>query len=170
AFHHWSSAIIAASTSTGAMLMAVPNALLLMRYLRKIIRKRRAEPQEDLISDLARVEEAGERLSEEELLAMVFLLLVAGHETTVNLIGNGTLALLEHPEQRERLQNDPSLIKTAVEELLRYTSPVELSTERYTREDVTFSGVTIPRGEMVHTVIASANRDERQFPDPDMLD
>ena len=115
-------------------------------------------------------EEAGEQLSEDELVAMVFLLLVAGHETTVNLIGNGTLALLEHPDQMERLRADPTLLKPAVEELLRYASPLETATERYAREDVTVAGVTIPRGALVFAALASANRDERQFPDPDALD
>jgi cytochrome P450 PksS len=141
-----------------------------MRYIRKFIRKRRTNPQDDLVSALIRAEEAGDTLSEGELAAMVFLLLVAGHETTVNLIGNGVLALLEHPDQLAKLRNDPTLIKPAVEELLRYSSPVEMATERYAREDVHFAGVTIPRGEMVFAVIASANRDERQFPHPDALD
>src|SRR5262249_3757858 len=95
---------------------------------------------------------------------------IAGHETTVNLIGNGTLALLEHPEQLARLRNDPALIRPAVEELLRFASPVETATERYAREEVRIAGVTIPRGELVFAVIASANRDERQFADPDKLD
>jgi cytochrome P450 len=101
---------------------------------------------------------------------MTFLLLVAGHETTVNLIGNGVLALLEHPDQMERLRAEPALLDTAVEELLRYAGPVAVSTERYAREDVALAGVTIPRGSLVFAVIASANRDERQFPDPDRLD
>ena len=130
----------------------------------------RAHPGDDLTSALAQAAEAGEKLDESELVAMVFLLLVAGHETTVNLIGNGMLALLEHTDQWEKLRNDPSLIRQAVEELLRFTSPAEMSTERYPREDVTVGGVMIPRGEMVFAVIASANRDERQFRDPDSLD
>jgi cytochrome P450 PksS len=100
---------------------------------------------------------------------MISLLLIAGHETTVNLIGNGTLALLQHPEQMERLRNDPSLIKLAVEELLRYDSPLETATERFAREDVDVAGVRIPRGEQVFGVIASANRDESQFDRPDSL-
>jgi cytochrome P450 len=141
-----------------------------MRYLRKFIHKRRANPQNDLVSALIQAEEAGDRLSEDELLAMVMLLLVAGHETTVNLIGCGTLALLEHPEQMEKLRRDPGLIKPAVEELLRFTSPVDLATERYTREDVVMGGITIPRGEMVYVAITSANRDGRHFPNPDTLD
>jgi cytochrome P450 PksS len=101
---------------------------------------------------------------------MAFLLLIAGHETTVNLIGNGTLALLEHPDELTRLQAEPALIKAAVEELLRYASPLETATERYAREDVTVAGVTIRRGEQVFAALASANRDGRQFPDPDRLD
>jgi cytochrome P450 len=169
-FHRGTNAIISAATSPWAMLKAVPIAWSLMRYIRKIIRKRRADPRDDLVSALALAEEVGDTLSEDELMAMVFLLLAAGHETTVNLIGNGTLALLEHGDQRDKLRDDPALIKPAVEELLRYTSPVDLATERYTREDVTMAGVTIPRGEMVFAVLASANRDERQFADPDTLD
>jgi cytochrome P450 len=170
AFHRGTNAIISAASSSWAMLKAVPSAWWLIRYIRKLVRKRRADPHDDLVSALAQAEEAGDKLSEDELLAMIFLLLVAGHETTVNLIGNGTLALLEHPDQMDKLRNDPVLIKPAVEELLRYTSPVEMATERYARQDVTIAGVTIPRGDMVFAVIASANRDERQFADPDTLD
>ena len=169
-FHRWSNALVSAASSTWGLVKAVPNVWAFMRYIRKFINKRRAHPTDDLVSVLARVDEAGDRLTDDELLAMVFLLLVAGHETTVNLIGNGTLALLQHPDQLHNLRNDPALIKPAVEELLRYASPVETATERYPREDVTMAGVTIPRGEMVFAVIASANRDERQFPNPDTLD
>jgi cytochrome P450 len=168
-FHRWSNALIAISSNWG-IIKAIPNFFGLKRYLSKIIRRRRAQPQDDLVSALAKAEEAGGQLSEEELLAMVVLLLVAGHETTVNLIGNGMLALLEHPDQLEKLRADPLLIRTALEELLRYGSPVEIATERYAREDVTIAGVTIPRGGLVLAVIGSANRDERQFTDPDKLD
>jgi cytochrome P450 PksS len=170
AFHRWSNAILSAAASRGRLWTAVHNAWAMIRYIRRIIKQRRADPRDDLVSALAEAEEAGDSLSEDELLAMVFLLLVAGHETTVNLIGNGVLALLEHPGQRERLQTDPALIKPAIEELLRYSSPVELATKRFAREDLGLAGVTIPRGEMVFAVLASANRDERQFPDPDCLD
>jgi cytochrome P450 PksS len=142
----------------------------LLRYLRKVFQARRASPRDDLLSALVQAEEAGEQMNEDELLAMAVLLLIAGHETTVNLIGNGMLALLEHPEQLQRLRDDPALIRSAVEELLRYASPVETATERYTREEVTIAGVTIPQGSMVFAAIASANRDERQFPHADKLD
>jgi cytochrome P450 len=169
-FHRWSNALVSAASSTWGLVKAIPNALAIMRYIRKIIKKRRADPEDDLVSALAQANQAGDTLSEEELSAMIMLLLVAGHETTVNLIGSGTLALLEHPDQLDKLRNCPALIKTAVEELLRYTSPVDMATERFARTDVTVGGVTIPRGEMVFAVIASANRDERQFANPDALD
>ena len=141
-----------------------------IRYLRRFFRKRRRDPRDDLASALIQAEEAGDKLSEDELLAMVFLLLIAGHETTVNLIGNGMLALLEHPDQMDKLRRNPSMIKTAVEELLRYTSPVFMSTERYAREDLNLHGVTIPRGGMTLGVIGSANRDETVFENADALD
>jgi cytochrome P450 len=170
-FHRWTRAMISATASAHLVqLLIIPNMLAFLRYIRKLIQTRRADPQDDLTSALVQAEEAGDQLSEDELVAMIFLLLVAGHETTVNLIGNGMLALLEHRDQLEKLQNDPALIKTAVEELLRYASPVELADERYAREDITLHGVTIPRGELVYAALASANRDERQFPNADMLD
>ena len=138
-FHRWSNRLVSVSSGRD-MLRALPAALSFVRYLRKLVERRRADPEDDLITALIRAEEAGDKLSEDELLAMAFLLLVAGHETTVNLIASGTLALLEHPEQTERLRRDPSLIKPAVEELLRYTSPVEMATERYAREDTEIEG------------------------------
>jgi cytochrome P450 len=168
-FHRWSNRIVSVS-SARAVWRALPAALAFVRYLRKMTRRRRISPEDDLISALVQAEEAGDRLSEDELLAMAFLLLVAGHETTVNLIASGTLALLQHPEQMEKLKSDPSLIKPAVEELLRYTSPVEIATERYAREDVEISGTQIPRGGLVLGVLGSANRDEEQFVNPDSLD
>lgn len=167
-FHRWSNAMMTIS-SNWRMLKAVLNVSAFMRYIRRIIKKRRADPQDDLVSALAQAEEAGDKLSEDELVAMVILLLVAGHETTVNLIGNGMFALLQHSDQMEKLQYDPELIKSAVEELLRFTSPVDMATERYARHDAMLAGVTIPRGELVFAVIASANRDEGQFVNPDAL-
>ena len=169
-FHRWSRVLVATSPFGLARFAAVPSVVFFLRYIRKLVRARRADPRDDLVSALAQSEEAGDQLSEDELLAMIFLLLVAGHETTVNLIGNGALALLKNPGQRERLRGDPSLGKTAVEELLRYESPLATATERFAREDIPIGGVVIPRGEMVYAVLASANRDPRQFPDPDTLD
>jgi cytochrome P450 len=168
-FHRWSNRLVSVSSGRD-MWRAIPAAYSFVRYLRKLVERRRADPEDDLITALIRAEEAGDKLSEDELLAMAFLLLVAGHETTVNLIASGTLALLEHLGQAERLRRDLSLMKPAVEELLRYTSPVEMATERYTREDTEIAGTTIPRGELVLAVLGSANRDERHFEDPDSLD
>ncbi len=169
-FGRWSGRIVSADSSGPAMLLAIPSIWSFLRYIRRLVRVRQGEQRDDLLSALVLAEADGERLNEDELVAMVFLLLVAGHETTVNLIGNGVLALLEHPDQMELLRRDPSLIQSAVEELLRYGSPLKTATERYAREDVTLAGVTIPRGSLVLAVIASANRDERQFENPDTLD
>jgi len=167
-FHRWSGKLVSVSSGRD-MLRALPSAMAFTRYLRKIIDRRRVEPGDDLLTALVRAEEEGDKLSEDEVLAMAFLLLVAGHETTVNLIASGALALLEHPEQAEVLSSDPSLTKPAVEELLRYTSPVELATERYAREDVEIAGTTIPRGELVLAVLGSANHDEREVEGHDVL-
>ena len=169
-FHRWSSAIVSSQSSKWGAVWAMPHAIAFLRYIRKLIRLRRDNPQDDLTSALAQAEEAGDKLNEDELLSMIFLLLVAGHETTVNLIANGTLALLRYPEQMEKLRRDPSLVESAVEELLRFEGPVETATERYALEDVLISGATIPRGGLVYVVLASANRDERQFDNPDTLD
>jgi cytochrome P450 len=168
-FHRWSNRIVSVSSGRDVW-RALPAALAFVRYLRKMSERRRVLPEDDLMSALVQAEEAGYRLSEDELLAMSFLLLVAGHETTVNLIASGTLALLEHPDQLEKLEGDSRLIKPAVEELLRYTSPVEIATERYARQDLEISGTTVPRGELVLAVLGSANRDEQQFEDPNTLD
>jgi cytochrome P450 len=138
-------------------------------YFRELIAERRATPRNDLLSGLIAAEEAGDKLSEEELLATCILLLVAGHETTVNLIGNGTLALLRHPDQLRRLRENPGLIGSAVEELLRYDGPVQ-RTARIPSADVTIGGRTIGKGEMVMPFIGAADRDPAQFPDPDRLD
>lgn len=141
----------------------------LTSYLAGIVTRRRNRPREDLISALIAVEEAGRGLSERELLVMLNLLLVAGHETTVNLIGNGVLALLRHPDQLERLRSEPGLIETALEELLRWDSPVQL-TSRVALQDFQLDGKEIRRGELVLALIGAANRDPEQFPDPDRLD
>ncbi|MGE5276646.1 MAG: cytochrome P450 family protein, partial [Acidobacteriota bacterium] len=168
-FHQWSKSMVSVDSINGS-LRAMPSVWMFLRYLRRFFRIRRADPGEDLTSALLRAEESGDTLSEDELLAMVFLLLVAGHETTVNLIGSGMLALLQNPGPMEELRRDPSLASSAVEELLRYTAPVFLSTERFAREDVAICGVTIPRGALTFGVIGSANRDETVFERPDELD
>ncbi len=169
-FHRWSKSVVSLNPMTGS-LRAVPSLWLFLRYLRGFFKLRRAEPGDDLTTALIQAEEAGDHLSEDELLAMVFVLLIAGHETTVNLIGNGTLALMQHREQWDRLRAEPDLIKPAVEELLRFTAPVLLTTERYAREDVELGGgAAIPRGGAAFGVIGSANRDPAVFAEPDVLD
>jgi cytochrome P450 len=121
-------------------LRVIPSVWKFLRYLRQFFKLRRRDPQDDLVSALIKAEEAGDKLNEDELLAMVFLLLIAGHETTVNLIGNGTLALLENPNEMSKLLSESSLIKGAAEELLRYTSPVLMTTERYALQDAIVHG------------------------------
>jgi cytochrome P450 len=138
-------------------------------YLRRLISERRASPRSDLISSLIAAEEAGDTLSEHELLATCALLLIAGHETTVNLIGNGTLALLRQPAELRRLRDEPSLIHTAVEEFLRYDGPVQ-RVARVADDDVTVAGTMIRKGETVMALIGAADRDPAHFPDPDRLD
>ena len=169
-FHRWSGAMLAAGATRFGLLRAMPSALRFMRYIRQLIKIRRADLRDDLISALITAKEASERLNDDELLSMILLLIVAGHETTVNLIASGMLALLEHPDQLERLRSDPTLIKPAVEELLRFTAPVETGTERFATEEVELAGVKIAQGDLVIAAIASANRDESQFADPDTLD
>jgi cytochrome P450 PksS len=169
-FHRWSRSIVSSAPSGWEMVRAIPAAIAFLRYIRKLVKARRSSPRDDLVTALVQAEEEGTQLNEDELVSMVFLLLIAGHETTVNLIGNGMLALLRHPDQLGRLRDEPGLIKSAVEELLRFDGPLETATERYAREDVTVAGVKIPRGALVYAVLASANRDERQFPNPDTLD
>ena len=138
-------------------------------YFRSLIPDRKKRPRGDLLSLLIEAEEQGDKLSEGELLATCVLLYIAGHETTVNLIGNGLLALLRHPKELERLRDAPSLIQSAVEELLRYDGPVQ-RTARITNADVELGEHKIPKGSMVVPVIGAANRDPAHFPDPDRLD
>lgn len=139
-------------------------------YLQAIFANRRAAPQDDLVTALVQAEEAGERLNEEELSSMVALLLVTGHETTVNLIGNGALTLLRHPEAVQKLMAGEADWKTAVNELLRYDGPVENSTTRWVRQDVDFHGHALKRGEIMRVVLSSANRDGCAFADADTFD
>lgn len=139
-------------------------------YIRNLIATRRAQPGDDLISVLVQSEEQGDTLNENELISMIFLLIVAGHETTVNLIANGMLALLTHPDQMKLLKNDQSLIKNAIEEFLRFDGPVETSTMRFAREEIVVGEQRIGRGDRVLVVINAADRDPAQFDRPDDLD
>jgi len=171
-FHVLTRGSLALGAPTGALDVpfALPYFWLLTRFFRKLFDERRARPRDDLITALVQAEEAGDRLNEDELLGTAILLLLAGYETTVNLIASGTLALLEQPAERERFTRQLDLAESAIEELLRYTSPVEITPPRVTRVEVTIGSATIPPGEFVAAVLGSANRDESQFADPDVLD
>src|SRR4051794_4865611 len=150
-FHKWSVQFIDSTSGTRReMLMSVPsamaNAFAMQRFFKKLIELRRRRPAADLITALVAAEEGGDKLSEDELVAMLFLLLLAGHETTVNLIGNGTLALLQPPDQIKKLRkniNAPALIESAVEELLRFKTPVQTTPPRHALEDIELHGQTI---------------------------
>jgi pimeloyl-[acyl-carrier protein] synthase len=141
----------------------------LLAYLRRVIAERRARPRADLISALVAVEERGDSLSEPELVVMCNLLLVAGHETTVNLIGNGTLALLRHPDELDRLRSVPELIGSAIEELVRFDSPVQM-TGRIVTDDLDLGGQSIRAGDWVLPLLGAANHDPAQFAQPEQLD
>jgi cytochrome P450 len=170
-FREWLDAAVSGDTTQEYVeKVLLPNMQAFIDYLRAMFEEKRKNPRDDLIRALVWAEEAGDKLSEDEMLTIVFLLLVARHETTVNLIGNGVLALLQHPDQLQKLRDDPSLIKPAIEELLRYDGPVEISTERFAREDVWIGETVIPKGELVMVVIASADHDPQRFPEPETLD
>jgi cytochrome P450 len=168
-FHRWTKTLVSAETNK-YYFVVIPILIRFMGYLKKLIKERSAHPKDDLVTALVQARDGSDQLSGDEVLAMIFLLLVAGHETTVNLIGSGSLALLEHPDQLEKLRSEPAVIKPAIEVLLRFVCPVEMATERYAREDITIAGKTIPRGELVLAVIGSANRDANHFDNPDSLD
>src|SRR5579859_308807 len=136
-FSNWTKTMINQSANPYALIRLLPQLLMMLRYLRRLFKQRRADPRDDLISALATAEAGGQRLTDDELLAMVIVLIIAGHETTVNLIGSGALALLENPDQMRLLRQQPEVIKTAIEELLRYVSPVDQATERYRSEEHT---------------------------------
>ncbi len=139
-------------------------------YLRELAAERRRAPGEDLLSHLVGVRDsAGDRLTEDELVTTCILLLNAGHEATVNVSGNGLLALLEHPDQLARLRADPALLPTAIEELMRFDSPLQLF-ERTATADVQIGGVTVPAGQKIAALLGSANRDPAVFEVPDALD
>ena len=173
-FSAWSSELAASidpdpllSPDQRARIQEAGNAFL--EYFTDLIERRRRSLRDDLLSALIEAEEGGDRLTEEELLGTALFLLIAGHETTVNLIGNGTLALLQHRDQLDRLRDDPSLDRRAVEELLRFDSPVQL-TQRITLDEYRLGDVTIPKGQNLVPLLGAANRDPAEFDDPDRLD
>src|SRR5215207_2019315 len=169
-FREWSQAAVSFTPADRANPAVTAKLIEFIAYMRRLVTEKRSNPGDDLLSGLVLAETEGDKLSENELLSMIFVLIVAGHETTVNLIGNGTLALFEHPEQRARLRENPSLLKPAIEEMLRYYGPVEMSLTRWVRQDTEFGGRNMRRGEQIMAVLASANHDGEQFPDPDVFD
>jgi len=138
-------------------------------YFDALFEERRRQPQDDLVSGLVAAEEEGDRLSADELRAITVLLFIAGHETTMNLIGNGTYALLQHPDQLALVRDDPEMARSAIEELLRYDGPVHV-TARVPTEDIDVGGTPIAAGERMVVALGAANRDPAQYPDPDRLD
>jgi cytochrome P450 len=139
-------------------------------YLRNLFAQKRETPGDDLISQLLQVEVDGDRLTEDEILAMVFILFVAGHITTVNLIANGVFALLTHPEETEKLRADLNLVPNAVEEILRYYGPAETTTARFVAEDVELGGQQLVKGEPLLVVLAAADHDPARFSNPETFD
>jgi cytochrome P450 len=173
-FRRWSAAFVTPSVNLQRSTKKYLKTRRLMEdftsYLRPIFAERRRRPRQDLISSLLAAEEAGDRLSEEELFSMIILLLVAGHETAVNLIGNGLLALLQHPGQLALLRRQPELMGSALEEIVRYDGPLERATMRFAAEEVRVADQTIRQGDAVSLVLAAANRDPAFFDEPDRFD
>lgn len=148
---------------------AVQAAIEFSDYLRVLARQRRRNPQDDLITALALVEESGDQLTEDELISTCVLLLNAGHEATVNVIGNGMLALFQHPDQMMALRSDPALISSAVEEMMRYDTPLQLF-RRWVLEDIHYDGFAFTQGSEVALIFGAANRDGERFPNPHQFD
>jgi len=140
------------------------------KLVRGLIAEKRKRPADDILTGLIDAEEDGERLNEDELTAMVFLLIIAGHETTYNLITNAVYTLLTHPDQLRRLRDDPSLIDRAIEEVMRFNGPIHSTKPEYATEELTISGVAIPKGSIVLPLLGSANRDEAAFANADVFD
>jgi len=152
------------------LITGLRNNLRMIRYLDGLINLRRREPDNGLITALVSAEQSGDRLSQDELVGMVFLLLLAGHETTVNLLGNGMLALMDDRKELDRLRANPALVKTAIEELLRFTNPVQHSVIRFAKDDLEIGGTRIAKGDRVILMLAAANRDESVFENAEQID
>jgi cytochrome P450 PksS len=169
-FRTWTQALLNGFSTPGQEAQAMAVVETFITYIKTLLATKREHLGKDLISGLLQVEEQGDTLSENELVSMIWLLIVAGHETTVNLLSNGTLALLQHPEQMRLLRADPSLIPSTVEELLRYSAPVLFAGGRLAREDIPFHGQVIHKGEVVRISSIAADTDPQQFSDPETLD
>lgn len=168
-FRAWIQTIAKAAIDPGQAAKGIAAEEAFLHYIQMLIAQKRDHPTQDLISGLVQAEEQGDTLSEEELISTIFLLIVAGHETTVNLLGNGVLALLEHPDQLDRLRAEPALISSTIEELLRYTPPV-MNSILWASEDIPMHGKVIRKGEVVQACLVAANMDAQQFADPHQLD
>jgi cytochrome P450 len=170
--HIWSETIATGDrfVEAGASEERLANLRAFKAYVMQLVAEKRKHPQNDLVSQLIAIEEEGNQLSEPELLSMITLLIFAGHETTSNLIGIGTLMLLDHPDQLAKLKADLSLVSSTVEELLRFNGPVIMPVPRFATEDIELAGQHIKKGDLLITALISANRDEKQFTDPDELD
>ena len=169
-FRIWSNALVEPPMDGEARAAAVRHLTAFTDYLRELFEVRRAAPRDDLVTALLHAAEDGDALSEEELFSTVVLLIVAGHETTVNLIGNAMLALARHPQQLRALRDDPTAMPRAVEEFLRYDGSVERALNRWAARDIAWNGHTIARGEPVILILGSANRDPSRFVDADRFD
>ncbi|MFF1323788.1 cytochrome P450 [Streptomyces sp. PAN_FS17] len=167
-FRVWTDTLVAPDPSRPQDAKAAVVAML--GFFGELLADKREEPADDLLSDLIAVRDEGDRLSEDELMSLAFLILFAGYENTVQLIGNAVLALLRHPEQLDALRADPKRIAAAVEEFHRFEGPALLAIRRFPTEDMTIGGVPVPAGETVLLSLAAANRDPARFPDPDRLD
>jgi cytochrome P450 len=169
-FRIWSNAFVRPALAPDEQQTAMRLLMEFAGYMQQLVAERRHRPGNDLLSGLIQAEEGGDRLEESELFSMLTLLIVAGHETTVSLIGNAVLALLQHPDRRLEIQKNPELIPAALEEFLRYDSPVERSLTRFVTQDIDLAGQQLKRGDLVIVMLSSANRDEIQFASPDRLD
>jgi cytochrome P450 PksS len=164
-FRHWTQVILSGSMESLTSIMEF------VQYMNEMIEARRKEDTDDILSALVHVDEAGDKLNHMELLSMIFLLLVAGHETTVNLIANATLALLEHPEQLQKLRENPDLIGSSIEEVLRFQGPVDATLNRWAGEPIEWSdGRVIEAGDVMIPLLLAANRDPEVFKNPDTFD
>ncbi|MDX3242489.1 cytochrome P450 [Streptomyces sp. ME18-1-4] len=167
-FRTWTDALVAPDPAQPSRAKQAVGSML--AFFTRLIAAKRAVPADDLLSALIAVRDQEDRLSEDELMSLAFLILVAGYENTVHLIGNAILTLLRHPDQLAELRGDPAQLSAAVEELARYDGPVPLAIRRFPTEDITIGGVTIPAGETVLLSLAAAHRDPRRFTDPDRFD
>ncbi|HUQ55518.1 cytochrome P450 [Lentzea sp.] len=166
-FREWSNQLLTFGTADEVQAAGAAMAAFLFQHVGKV---QAAEPDDTFFSALVHANDSGDRLSTEELVSMAFLLLVAGHETTVNLIGNAVFSLLQNPDQLQVLKDKPELIPASTEEFLRLEGPINVATFRFTKEDIDLGGVTVPAGEILMVSLVAANRDPAKYENPDQLD